>query len=462
VNTRALFALRPRALAAAVLAGCGIVAAAVNYPGSLSYDSFTQLAEGRAESYANWHPPVMSWMLGMADAVVPGAGLFMLFDMALAFGALVSILWLRPKAGWATVAAAAVIVCLPQFFLYQSIIWKDVLFADAALTGFVSLAWAAVRWRVKRLRFALLAASALFLALAALARQNGAVIVPCAAAALGWIAFVESKSRRGAVAYAAGALLLVGAIVLAANAALRTRLDEDASGTAGQFKLLELYDLVGMTKADPALPLTVLDKSAPDLAAHIRGDGVRLFTPARNDTLAGDQPLQNALADTDDAVVEAQWQKTLRERPGAYLSLRARLFAWVFATPDLMQCHAYHVGAEGDPEDLKSLGMQPRFDARDKMLDGYAHAFAGTPVFSHLFYALLAIGALVLLLRRRAPADLAMAGLIAASFAFALTFFAISIACDYRYLYVLDLSALAAALYLAPSIRFVVRASARK
>ena len=42
-----------------------------------------------------------------------------------------------------------------------------------------------------------------------------------------------------------------------------------------------------------------------------------------------------------------------------------------------------------------------------------------------------------------------MAGLLAGAFAFTASFFAISIACDYRYLYALDLSALTALVYLA-------------
>ena len=69
-------------------------------------------------------------------------------------------------------------------------------------------------------------------------------------------------------------------------------------------------------------------------------------------------------------------------------------------------------------------------------------------MFAHPVYAAVVLLALVALLRRRRPQDLAMAGLLAAALVFSLSFFVISIACDYRYLYVLDLSAIAAALYL--------------
>jgi hypothetical protein len=169
--------------------------------------------------------------------------------------------------------------------------------------------------------------------------------------------------------------------------------------------------------------------------------------------------LTKALNDTSAAVLLHQWLELVRRHPAAYLALRAELFRWVFAAPDAWRCHPYHVGQDGDPADMAALGMRPRFDRRDAMLNRYAKAFVGTPVFAHPVFALVALAALILLLRRRRPADLAMAGLLAAALLFALSFFAISIACDYRYLYVLDLSAIAAALYLLADWRMTERPS---
>jgi hypothetical protein len=57
--------------------------------------------------------------------------------------------------------------------------------------------------------------------------------------------------------------------------------------------------------------------------------------------------------------------------------------------------------------------------------------------------------ALFPLLRRRQAEDIAMAFMLIGAFAFTLSFFVISIACDYRYLYALDLSAMFAAFYVA-------------
>ena len=171
------------AACAAIVLG-GAVSVALNWPGQLSYDSVAQLHDGRTGHYNAWHPPVMAWMLGLADAALPGTGLFILFDAFLLSAGMLSILWIAPRVTWASAAIAAITVALPQFVLYQGIVWKDVLFADAAIAGFALLALAASRWASARLRWALIVAAFLLFALATLARQNGAIALLFGAIAL--------------------------------------------------------------------------------------------------------------------------------------------------------------------------------------------------------------------------------------------------------------------------------------
>ncbi len=437
---------QPRPIAAAVLIAGFAASLWANWPGHLEFDSILQLRDGRSGVYDSWHPPVMAWLLGLGDALVPGAALFVAFDTALAFGALLSLLWLSPRVPWHAVAAAAVAVLLPQIFLYQAIVWKDVLFADAALCGFVCLAHAGAKWERQAGRLALLAGAALFLALAALTRQNGALLLPCAALALGAIA-ARTEGRLAGVLYGTGLLAVCAVLIIAGNAALQLRSDNNL-GVVKQIKVLERYDLAGMVKRRPGLELRVLEKESPALAKLIRSDGVRLYSPAANDTLTASAALQKALAQTPADVLARQWRATILAHPLDYLATRATLFGWVFLSLHPEQCPAYTVGVDGPAAPMRALGIGPRFDARDEALDSYAQALVGTPVFSHPAYAFVALLCLILLLRRRAPADLALAGLLAGALAFTLSFFFVSMACEYRYLYMLDLSAIAAALYL--------------
>lgn len=435
-----------RATGAIVAAGFG-VSVAVNWPGHLSYDSVVQLYEGRSAQYGGWHPPVMSWLLGVGDRIVTGTGLFVLFDVSLLYLALMGLLLLHRRSSWIAAGVALVLVATPQFLLYPGIVWKDVLFAAASCLGFVSLAYLAVHWNDRWARLALFVSATLLLALASLARQNGFVTLPVAAWVIGWIAYRAERRRLRSIGFAALWFAAALAVFIGSMLALNSRWT-GVSGPTGQMRLLATYDLAGALASDPRLPLERLDEEDPRLARLMREQAARLYTPERNDTLVSSAELQSALNRADERAIPAQWADFIARNPLLYLKLRWAAFRWVFFTPDLLACRPVFVGISGPPELMRNLGIAPRMDARDNWLFRYALSFSGTPIWSHATFAIVGLVALVLLLRRRRQEDIAIAGLLASSFAFAASFFVISIACDYRYLYFLDVAALLSALYL--------------
>ena len=413
---------------------------AMNAPGQLSYDSVTQLADGRSGSYNSWHPPLMAFLLGLFDRVVPGTGLFLLFQSGLLLAALLALVshssFEDGPRGWLTPLIALAIVLTPQWLLYQGEIWKDVLFADAAIAGFVALAVAASR----RLSWPWLAGPALLLTLAACIRQNGLVLLPVAAVTLGFIA-----QRQGARGWAYGAAFLLATLGLGTSITLVLAARGDGGdGAAAQLRLGQSYDLAGAFTRQPglALPLT---RDAPRLDRLLRT--TRLYTPLRNDPMAGDVAIQDAISTAPAGAIARSWRTLVLEHPALYLQDRLAVFAALVATPDATACHFAPVGVDGDPALMARLGLTPGARPQDRMLAHYARAFFATPVYSHLFWGAVALVLLVLLLRRPSPADLAVAGLLAGALLFSVTFVIIAIACDYRYLAVLDLSAMAAALY---------------
>src|ERR1700722_1410205 len=107
----------PGAAAAAIIVAGAAVSLWLNLPGHLSYDSVVQLAEGRAGVYTGEHPLAMSWLLGLADRIAPGAALFVVFDTALIFGALLALVLLARPASWLAAPLAALCVSLPQLLL---------------------------------------------------------------------------------------------------------------------------------------------------------------------------------------------------------------------------------------------------------------------------------------------------------------------------------------------------------
>ncbi len=409
---------------------------ALNWPGQLSYDSVSQLAEARAGFYHSWHPPVMAWLMGLFDNLFTGTGLFILFNGALGAFAFWTFAQPRHATGW-TLLITVLAMATPQWVLYQGIVWKDVLFADAALGGFAMLA-RAVRgnplWYLP---------SILLLALAMMTRQNGLVIVPVAAAVLGLVLSRRVTVRR---AIAAGLLFLalVGAIALGGEALLALRGDHGADAQ-DEIRVAQSYDLAGLMARDPTVRLTRLEAGDPELATLLRTRGVAHYTPIWVDPLMNDDTLHTAITDAPPGLVFAQWRDAILAHPLPYLAHRWAVFAWVVGTPDLEACHALYTGVDGPPQLMQELHLNPVWRPQDEWHNRYGLMLRGTPVFSHLLFGALALGLLGFLIWRGRDMDLVAAGLLAAALAFTMSFFVVSIACDYRYLYFLDLAAMAGA-----------------
>ena len=177
----------------------------------MSYDSVVQLADGRSGHYDSWHPPVMAWLLGLFDASCPARACFWPFYSAAVWGAGLLLLRSgRPGRG----------VAIPPYTDFRHA-------AACPLSGH-HLEGCAVR-RCRHRRFRALAAAAaawqaradalwpgclscaLLLSLAALARQNGFLLLPIAALSLGVIA---ARHNPGAPAGAMALGLLAACLVM--------------------------------------------------------------------------------------------------------------------------------------------------------------------------------------------------------------------------------------------------------
>jgi hypothetical protein len=427
-----------RRIASAVLLAGFAAMLALNAPGQMTYDSVMQLADGRRGFYDSWHPPVMAWLLGLFDAVVPGTLLFLVFQSALLLFALLAFLWVRPRGGWASAVIALLIVLTPQWLLYQGEIWKDILFADSAIAGFAALALASRdrRWLI---------AAAAALTLAAMTRQNGVVVLPVAAAVVGVLSARRFGARKG---WAHAGLFLVATVGLAAGGTIALAARGDGgNGAASQIRVAQSYDLAGALTHDPTLPLPTLTARDPHLETVLRTRGPALYSTLHNDPFAGDDQVNEAISNAPNGVIGEAWRDLVLHHPLLYLRTRLAVFHQVLLTPDAFNCHFSPVGIDGSPQVLQSLGLTARIRPRDQALADYARLFFSTPVFSHLAWGILALVLMTVLLRGGGDADLAVAGLLAAALLFTMTFVIISIACDYRYLVFLDFSALAGALY---------------
>ncbi len=159
--------------------------------------------------------------------------------------------------------------------------------------------------------------------------------------------------------------------------------------------------------------------------------------------------LEKPLFDTPLQVMSAQWRDLVLGHPWLYLKIRARDFFWVLATPGVDACLPFFDGVAGPEPWVTQLGLKNQERPQDLALKAWGEPWSHSPFGSHVLYAALDVALMALLLRRRRTSDIAIAGLLAAALVFVATFFVISVACDYRYLYFLDVAAIAAAVYVA-------------
>lgn len=416
----------------------------LNLPGHLSVDSVLALREGRFGIRDTWNPAIFGWLLGVTDRIVPGGALVVVLDGILLFGAWAALAALRPRASWLAPLLAAGVVALPQVLIYPAIVWKDVLFATTTVAGFVILAVAARRDMARSLPA--LAAAALLLAAAGLFRQNGLVLAPFAALAITMVAWRNGRGR--ALALGAGWLVAVAALTLVLSAVAKPEGPgrPDSAGGRG-LRILQVYDLVGAAALEPRRPMPEIARARPGLDARIRAEAPRLYSAVRVDVLSNDRKFGQEMSHLKRGDLQSEWLRLVTTDPGLYLRHRAEVFRWVLATPDVDRCLPVHLGVSGPPPVLKELGMAERFSSHDGRLFNYVTWFLDTPAMSHVAFAVVALVVGVLLLIRRDPADLVIAALLAGALAFTATFLVISIACDYRYLYTLDIIAITGALY---------------
>ncbi|WP_304178931.1 hypothetical protein [Phenylobacterium aquaticum] len=429
------------------LLGAGfLVMLALSLPGQMTYDSLAQLHEGRVGQRETWGPAAYAAVLGFFDHLSPGPGLYVTASGFLAFAALISLIRLRPRTSWWGVAAAGLLVLSPALLIYQGIVWKDVLFANLAVAGFALLARIARDWTPGARPWLALAGLVLLLALAAQVRQNGLVVAPIAAAVMAWT--VRGEGRQSSLTWGLGGLV----VVIAASAVMGwlaepTRVVNTAENPG--LRILQQYDIIGVAAHDPKARLKDIAAVSPAAEEVIRHRATRLYSAERVDYLGSDPIIGHALWRTPAKVIAAQWRDVILRYPGPYLRHRASVFRWVFLTPAIDSCSPVTFGVAGPPALAASLEIPLGQDPTDRSLGNYASWLIDTPVFSHLTYALIALATAGVLMVRRQPQDVAIAGLMVSALGFAASFFVISLACDYRYLYFLDLAALAGLFYLA-------------
>ena len=432
-----------------------LVMLGANLPGHLSYDSVAQLSEGHFHVRETWGPALYAWLLGVFDGIVPGTALYVVASGLLFFGSLASLADRSHRVSWLAAPVTALILLTPQVMIYQAIVWKDVIFANCAIAGLVCLAHAAGNWARGWRRWLYLAGALVLLAAGADVRQNGLIAALAACVALGWIAS-RGSWRRGIVWAVAGfAAVLITAQSLTVMA-MPKNAPKDTAGSTG-VRIVQNYDLVGAVALDPTYRLPILAAVDPVNTKTLLDRAKSDYSGRRVDFMDRDATIGAALNLLPGPETQAQWFDLIFKHPALYLRVRWEDFRWVFMAPVPDWCLPVYVGVDAPLEKLGPLKMEHRFVLADAQLNNYASWFLDTPAYWHATYAAISLVLAGLFLWRRRPQDIALAALQLAGVGFSASFFIISIACDYRYLYFTDLAAMTGLVYAAVAPAFFRR-----
>ena len=429
-----------------VLAASLLLMLGANLPGHMSYDSVAQLYEGHFHVRDTWGPAFYALMLGVVDAVIPGPSLLVCATGVLFFASLAGLAALRGRASWLSVAFAALMALTPQILIFQGIVWKDLTFVDGSVGASVCMAHAFSRWETAKVRWPWLIAALVLFSIASMVRQNGILVPAAASIALG---VVGGRRQWGWFAiWMGGGLLAIAAGVQLLTIVAALHFGAKDGGLQTGSRIVQNYDLAAAVSLDRGYQLNVIAQQQPRIAQIIHERAPHSWSPDRVDYLDNDPVLMGAINQVPQAVAQRQWMSLIFSHPGLYLRLRWTEFRWVFLTPIAERCLPVFTGVDAPSQKMRALNLPHRFSTADRELANYDSYFLGTPVQEHWPWAVAALVTLVLTLRRGDRTDLAVASLMLGALSVTASFFIISLACDYRYILIIDVAGMVGVFYL--------------
>ena len=423
------------ACAAIALAGTALTVAAF-WPGYMSEDSFSQLAQARSGAFTALHPPLMALLWKPLDALLPGPGLLLVVQAALAWSGAALFLALVFR-GWGAPVALLAFCLWPTVFSYLGTMWKDVQMGVAFLwAAALTLAAERLGWR----RALWLAPVALFYGAAV--RHNGITAVLPLAAWWGWVAAGLLGWRRRLAIGAAAGLALTVATWLGVKA-VDGWLTRDHPVPPPE-QALFIHDLIGLTGATGRLYLPEYVLRQPE-ARSIQWL-LQLWYPHSLSPLFFAPGNLRLTSDPEKlATLRTAWLQAIADHPDIYFRHRLIMFEYLLGANTPVVHYPFHDGMVNN-----DLGFAFQRTPLNRLVMSGLHAVQNSLFFRGWAYlvAALALGVGGLLTRRL---DAPGAALLASAFGYALPYIAACPEGDFRYLWWTVLATLLAALTLLPA-----------
>lgn len=403
----------------------------VFYPGVMSEDAryvYEDIAKG---FLGDWQSPVMTVLWSIIDPIAPGTGSMFLLTIAiywLAFGLLAFKMAQRSL----RLALALLLLALsPPAFVFLSMVWRDVLFASTWLLA-AALCFAFGDREDRPPTFIQVIALAL-LAFGVLLRPNALLAAPMLGVYIAWPA--QFSLKRAAIVFVPVGLGLLALLYFVYYVALGAQRQHIV-------QTIMVFDLGGISHFAKENQFPV-----PWTASETTLLTTRCYHPTDWTTYWNHGPcffvmrrLEQEKLFGSPTIVEA-WIRAIVSHPGAYLQHRAT-FMWNFLSAENSTLWT------GDAEDASKavFAGNPAVAALRTMHD----ALRSTPLFLPGSWLLGCMAVTALAWRRRKTASGAFAvGVCGTATIYVLSFFAVGVSADFRYVYWAVLASIAGSLVLA-------------
>jgi hypothetical protein len=376
-------------------------------PGLMSSDSLGMYDQGIRGSYGNWHPPFMSWLLGLTGKVAGSPWPFFLAQLfLLGLGFARALEPSRSRWPGASLLFFSLILLLPPVWATAVTIWKDVAMATAML-------WAVVFLKEGKPWRAFLA-----LTFCVLFRHNGIFaavpLLPCVTA--GFRRLAHSWRRR----FIVGLSLLL--VLLGAPRAFDRIVRAHDEGIIVE---LWVFDLAGIYTRVPALfSGSVLERYTT------LSDVRKMYTPLEADPLMWGTPhlpmdqLQGVRGQ-----LGRDWIRAILHVPRSYLAHRMVHLRALLSIPPYTAANQFHEGIDANSFGftLAASGFCRRVLVQ--LREGFRNTlfFRGWTWVATCVFWLLALA--------RSPSSALARWVLLSGIAYALGYAAVSVCDDFRYLY---------------------------
>jgi hypothetical protein len=391
----------------------------------MSYDTLAQLRDGLSHEYQSNQPPAMSWLVANTYQTPLGPGGLLLVNVGVWCCAAWLIYRLLSDSGKLRAWIALLIwLFFPVSFLYNGILWKDVLAAHLATLAFLLVIPRSGSFPGT----GTLLASAIGIAAAALIRQQMALVVPILGVAVGLSQRSEGTMLRTSAIWLGSTLAIMFTID---GALVRDAKSVSGLDTQGAVYQLTTFDLAGIRAHGGQIKTPAV--SAAGVDAQQLSALFELYRPDRVDHL-GAHPHNPFAAIADPvAALLSDWRRSVSANPRAYVTHRWEHFLWLLGLREPERCLPYQLGIPALPDGFPDLPLPSPRPERIAQLNAVAQYTL--PLFRPVIYISAAALALVILWVRRPHGWQGLVMLQFAGLAYTGSYLLIGIACDFRYAY---------------------------